>query len=230
MGREAHTVENSLPPLYTFIDEGGDFNFSPTGSKYFTITSVTASRPFPLEEELAALRFDLLESGLNLEYFHASEDRQQTRDRVFALIQKDLRRLRVDSIIVEKRKTGPSLREMDQFYPRMLGYLLRYVANGVDWNHWSELVVITDRIPHNRKRSAIEKAVKTALAAVLPANVRFRVLHHDSKSTYLLQVADYFNWAIFRAWTSRDTRSLDLVRGAIMSQFDIFWYGDRIWY
>ena len=219
-----------LPPLYTFIDEGGDFNFSPTGSKYFTITGVTTARPFPLEEEFAALRFDLLESGLSLEYFHPSEDTQATRDRVFALIQKELNRLRVDTIIVEKRKTAPSLREMDQFYPRMLGYLLRYVANGTNWNRWSELVVITDRIPHNKKRSAIEKAVKTTLAAVLPQNVRFRVLHHDSKSSYLLQVADYFNWAIYRAWTSGDTRSLDLVRRSIFSQFDIFWYGDRIWY
>ena len=219
-----------LPALYTFIDEGGDFNFSPTGSKYFTITGVTTSRPFPLEAELAQLRFDLLESGLSLEYFHAAEDRQQTRDRVFELIRRELHRFRVDSVIVEKRKTGPSLREMDQFYPRMLGYLLRYVVNGIDWNRWSELVVITDRIPHNRKRSAIEKAVKTTLTNVLPERVRFRILHHDSKSAYLLQIADYFNWAIFRAWTSGDRRSLDLVRPAIVSQFDIFWYGDRIWY
>lgn len=220
----------SLPPLYTFIDEGGDFNFSPNGTRYFTLTSVTVARPFPLENELAQLRFDLLEDGLNLEYFHASEDRPPTRDRVFALIQQELRRFRVDSVIVEKRKTAPSLREMDQFYPRMLGYLLRYVVNGTDWRRWSELVVITDRIPHNKKRGAIEKAVKTTLARVLPAGTRFRVLHHDSKSSYCLQIADYFNWAIFRAWSTGDRRSLDAVRRAITSQFDIFWYGDRIWY
>lgn len=146
------------------------------------------------------------------------------------MIQKELRRFRVDSVIVEKRKTGPSLREMDQFYPRMLGYLLRYVTNAVDWNQWSELVVITDRIPHNRKRSAIEKAIKITLATVLPEGVRFRILHHDSKSSYSLQIADYFNWAIFRAWTSGDRRSLELVHDAIVSQFDIFWYGNRIWY
>jgi len=81
------------PVKYIFLDEGGDLNFSPTGSKHFILTSVVLDRPFPLEGELSALRFDWIERGLNLEYFHASEDRQPVRNDVFARISEILNRI-----------------------------------------------------------------------------------------------------------------------------------------
>ncbi len=34
-------------PLYLFLDEGGNFDFSPAGTRYLTLTAVTATRPFP---------------------------------------------------------------------------------------------------------------------------------------------------------------------------------------
>jgi len=127
----------ALPSLYTFIDEGGDLNFSSTGTRYFTLTAVTLARPFPLDGALAELRFDLLEKGTELDYFHASEDLQSTRDAVFALIQRSLDRFRVDSVVVEKRKAAPVVQELHRFYPEMLGYLLRYLVDG---NRLAQLV------------------------------------------------------------------------------------------
>jgi hypothetical protein len=220
----------SSRPLYVFLDEGGDLNFSPTGTRFFTLTSVLVQRPFPVDSAMTDLRFDLIEAGLDIEYFHASEDRQPTRDKVFAIIQAALGLFRVDSVIVEKRKTGPSLQADNRFYPMMMGYLLRYVVNHTDMAQTSEVIAITDRIPVNRKRQAVEKAVKTTLAEMLPQGVRYRVLHHDSKSAISLQVVDYFNWAIFRAWERGDRRSLDIVRSAVRSQLDIFQGGPMPWY
>jgi len=63
--------------LYLFLDEGGNFDFSKTGTKYFVITSLTKQRPFAAYKELVELKYDLIESGVNLEYFHAAEDRQE---------------------------------------------------------------------------------------------------------------------------------------------------------
>ena len=215
-------------PLYTFIDEGGDFNFSPTGSKYFTLTAVTCIRPFPLDDALGELRFDILEQGTPLTHFHASTDKQATRDQVFRLIRRELRRFRVDSVIVEKRKTGPALQSFELLYPRMLGYLLRYIVKGVDWSEHSELIVITDVLPEKKKRRAVEKAIKTTLSRNLGS--RYRLYHHESKSCYTLQVADYFNWAIERKWARLDYRSYNLIYRAIRSEFDIFRSGTRYYY
>ncbi len=209
-------------PIYIFLDEGGNFDFSPTGTKYFTMTSVVKFRPFQAYSELVDLRYDLIEEGLNLEYFHASEDRQAIRNKVFEVLNNNLNRFRVDSVIVEKRKTGTVLQDAAKFYPMMLGYLLRYVVGKLDMSMITEVIVITDRIPVHKKRNSVEKSVKQTLKEMLPLDVQYRVLHHDSKSSVGLQIADYFNWAIYRTWERSDNRSLKIIEGAVKSQFDIF--------
>jgi len=213
-----------------FLDEAGNFDFSPNGTRYLVFTSVSVTRPLQLCAELHSLKFDLVEEGWEVEYFHASEDKQDVRDRVFAVISEHLGAMRVDSLIVEKAKTGPALRPLARFYPRMLGYLLRYVLNGHDLMRFSKVVVYTDALPVRKKRQAVEKATKRQLAEMLPASARYVVLHHASMSNPYLQVADYVNWAIYRKWDRGDTRSYDLVRQAIRSEFDIFRGGTRYYY
>ena len=51
----------------------------------------------------------------------------------------------------------------------------------------------------------VKKAVKMTLAKMLPKGVRYRVLHHDSKSNLDLQIADYCNWVIYRKWDRGDS-------------------------
>ena len=72
--------------LYLYFDEGGDFNFSPTGSAFFAMTCVAMSRPFTVNRTLLELKYDCLERGLSIGRFHAAEDKQAVRDRVFAAI------------------------------------------------------------------------------------------------------------------------------------------------
>lgn len=209
------------PTFYVFIDESGDFNFSPNGTKYFTLTALAAVRPFPWEGPLTALKYDLLETRLNLEYFHATEDRQQVRNQVFEIIGQHLAHARLDSVIVEKRKTGPELQSMEQFYSRMLGYLVRHVMGELAPGN-EQIVIVTDRIPVRAKRVAMEKAIKTALATMLPADSSYFLLHHDSKSCGSLQVVDYCNWAIYRKWKDGDLRSYDVIAPAVQSEVQIF--------
>ena len=185
---------------YIFLDEGGNLEFNLNGTKYFTLTGVLTRRPFPLESALTELRFDLIEEGLELEEFHATEDRQATRNRVFAAIGNHLATLRIDSVVIEKRKTHPKVQQPERFYPEMLGHLLRYTIREESLERSSEVIVVTDELPLKKKRKAIEKAVKTTLKDMLPSNVRHRVMHHDSRSCCSLQVADYLNWAIYRKW------------------------------
>ena len=216
--------------IYIFLDEAGNLDFSPNGTRYFILTSITKERPFEAYKDLTELKYDLVELGTDIEYFHASEDSQAVRNRVFQIIQNRLQGVRIDSLIVEKRKTGPGLQVLHRFYPRMLGYLLKYVIDGCSLAGVKEVIVFTDRIPIARKRNAIEKAIKITLAHMLPANVKYRLLHHDSKSNFDLQIADYCNWAIYRKWDRQDERSYQLIRSAIRSEFDIFRAGQRFYY
>ncbi len=217
--------------LYTFLDEAGNFDWSPNGTSYFTITAISLVRPFNFYPSLASLKYDLIEEGMGLEYFHACEDTQNVRNRVFEVIVRDAPNVVVDSIIVEKRKTNPVLRETKKFYAKMLGYLMRYVCDSRNIMAYDGVVVVTDRIPINKARKATEKAIKMTMSTVMePFNRRYRVLHHDSKSSFSLQVVDYLNWAIFRKWTKNDPRSYDLIKHRIRSEFDIFARGTTYYY
>ena len=111
----------------------------------------------------------------------------------------------------------------------MLGYLLRYAVEKAS-HGIGEVVVITDNLPVAKKRKAIEKAVKTVLASMLPEATPYRVMHHSSRAHYGLQIADYFNWAIYRKWEHDDASSHQKIKLQIRSEFDIFKTGTRYYY
>jgi len=167
---------------------------------------------------------------MDIEYFHASEDTPIVRDKVFEIIRNNLTGIRVDSLVVEKRKTGPTLRTEERFYPEMLGYLLRYLLNGYNLALYAEVIVFTDRIPVQKKRKAVEKAVKITLAGKLPKGTHYRIFHHESKSNFDLQIADYCNWAVYRKWDREDKRSYQMIQPVIRSEFDMFRTGTTYYY
>lgn len=223
----------TLPPLYIFPDEGGNFDFSPTGSQYFTLTCVSLYRPFTLHTDLDTYKYDLIEHRIvprvEMEFFHCADDNRYVRDKVFSMLNASVPRDSVDSVVVEKRKTGPALQPPEKFYPKMLGYLLRYAVDRAP-HGVGEVVVITDSLPVAKKRKAIEKAVKTVLASMLPKGTPYRVMHHSSRAHYGLQIADYFNWAIYRKWEHGDPSSHNKIARQIRSEFPIFKNGSRFYY
>ena len=216
--------------LYIFLDEAGNLDFSKTGTRYFLIGAITKERPFNAYKELTELKYDLTELGTELEYFHASENAQPVRSRVFDVIRRNLDGVRIDALVVDKRKTGPALQIEEKFYVRMLGYLLKYILDQHDLSQFKEVLVFTDSIPIQKKRATIEKAIKTTLAGLLPPTARYRLLHHGSKSNLDLQIADYCTWAIYRKWNSADPRSYQHIQAAVTSEFDIFRLGTTLYY
>lgn len=229
----AALAQGGLPSLYIFLDEGGNFDFSDSGTSYFTITCVSLYRPFKLHTALDTYKYNLIEHRIkpriDLEFFHCAEDNRYIRQNVFAMLAREVPEDSVDAVVIEKRKTGPALQAPEKFYPKMLGYLLRFAIEKATLGV-GEVVVITDSLPVARKRRALEKAIKLTLAEMLPDSTPYRVMHHSSRAHYGLQVADYFNWAIFRKWEHGDPKALRLVEAQIRSQFDIFRKGKRLYY
>ena len=94
---------------YIFLDEAGNFDFSATGTRYFVLTSVSAQRPFHWFPSLDGFKYDCIEYGLKDEYFHCANDNRHVRGRVFGIIADNLDGLRIDSLIVDKRKISPGI-------------------------------------------------------------------------------------------------------------------------
>jgi hypothetical protein len=61
--------------LYIFLDESGDFNFSNTGSEFYTITAISGARDWDdLYCAMSNKLYDCIEYGNGMQYFHCCED------------------------------------------------------------------------------------------------------------------------------------------------------------
>ncbi len=179
-------------------------------------------RPFSMCSRLDDYKYDVVEFGKDLEKFHCCEDNSYIKKKVFEIIEENLLEIRIDSLIIRKCKTGPALRVEEKFYSTMLGYLLRYIMEPIDFQIVEEVCVITDSLPTKRKKSAFKKAIKTRLSKSISNTASYRIYHHSSAAHYGLQIADYCNWAIMRKWERGDDEYYSRIKSAITSEFEIF--------
>jgi hypothetical protein len=214
-----------------FLDESGDLNFSRSGSKYYVITALSLTRPFPPLIPLMELKHDLWESDVELEYFHAAEDSQIVRDQVFNILTASLGSFRVDAVVVEKPKTHPTLqKDHGRFYQKMFEILLKYVLQGQS-KAFDKMIICSDVIPVHQKRRSIEKGIKQNLSLWAKQDGNsYAIQYCASKSELNLQVVDYLCWAISRKHERNDLRSYNLIRNCIRSEFDVFQLGTTLFY
>ena len=213
---------------YIYADESGNFDFSngPGGSRYFILASVTVG-DHAIERDLLELRRELAWGGEPLTAgFHATNDKQRVRDRVFAVLGRH--DFRVDATILEKRKADPSRRTEARLYGLAwyfhLADLVPTMASAVD-----ELLVIAASIGANDTRSNFYATVSTMESAHTPA-ITMRAAMWPGATSPLLQVADYCAWAVQRKWERSDIRAYDLIRDKIASEFDAFGHRATAYY
>lgn len=207
--------------VYVFLDESGNLDFSTRGTKYFVLTSVMMKRPFAINDALDSYMYDCIDNGMDIEYFHCYNDSKRMRRNIFDLLTLYLGSMSVDCLIIEKSAVTAELRAGTRFYPAAFRHLMNLAIRGVaEDNVSAEVVVISDTVPINKGRRAVEKSIQTALAEALP-KVRHRTLHHQSRSHYGLQIADYCSWAIFRKWEVGDDSWFAYIEPAIRQEFTI---------
>ncbi|MHB1018102.1 MAG: DUF3800 domain-containing protein [Coriobacteriia bacterium] len=204
---------------YLYFDEAGNFDFSPNGTSIFVMTCIVVRRPFAFQPALLEVKYDCLEQGLSLEYFHAAEDRQAVRNEVFGVIAAHLGDVQAHVMVVRKNRVHPSQRAPHVLYQWTFEQLVR-VACSDCIRSGERIVAVTDHVPVARNRAAFEKGLKPFLRQHLPEGARYELLHHQSKSDLNLQVADYISWAVYRKWNSGDLRSYRIVEQCIRSEVD----------
>ena len=212
-----------------YADESGNFDWShpPKGSKYYIVTTVVVD-DLGIEEELLSLRRELAWSGAEIQrHFHATEETQAIRDRVFGIIASH--DLRVDATILEKPKAQPHLRTTNvRFYQYAWFYHMKYIAPRVASSH-DELFVVAASLSTKARRGAFHAAVRDVMQQTAPTT-QFRTACWPSAIDPCLQVADYCCWAIQRRWEMGDNRSYDLIQHQVHSMFDVFRFGTTSYY
>jgi hypothetical protein len=83
------------------------------------------------------------------------------------------------------------------------------------------MLITAAALGRNRTRAAFKAAVNNSVQQVLPRD-KWEVAFHESCKDPLLWVADYCSWAVQRKWEHGDTRSYDLIKGKIRTEYDLF--------
>jgi len=227
-----------MKTLFIFIDESGNFDFSPNGTKYFVLSAVSTLNPLG-KEKLEEIKYDLMKNGIDLEYFHATEDRQVVRNKVYSFIE-NLKNIKIDSIIIQKNKTNPSLyistkkkkpKKGEKLYTIALRALLQYIFRRYSISaKVDQVVIVLSSIFDVNKRELIKKTIKIYLKQIFIKP--FYLYFHESRSDKNTQIADYCCWAVYRKWTDGEIRPYNAINkgNKIKSEFDIFKTGQTIYY
>ena len=218
-----------MPTLHVHLDESGDFNFSSSGSRFYTFAIAWTFEPAALAQAVTSLRFSLIKTGRDIESFHAAEDRQHHRN-LFVQTILGFNDWRFAALVVEKAKVNPSIRAPEQFYPKFLASMLRFIFRGSIRESASSLIAFTDTLPINRNREAVVKAIKESCRMEL-GSIPFEILHHRRESNVWIQVADYCSWSVFRKWQSGDLRTYEQIQARLQApELDCLQWGTTRYY
>lgn len=215
--------------LYVFADEAGDFAFKrhESASQYYIVCTV-AMEDCQVAADLLELRRELIWNGSPVrDYFHCTNERQETRDRVFATILE--RDFTVQATILEKSKAQPQLRTSDQrFYQYAWLYHLRY-AIGRHLQPEDEIQITAATIGTKKIRTAFEDSVRDVCRQTIKSR-QFKTAFCPCSHDPCLQVADYCTWAIQRKFERGDDRSFELIKDRITYQYNLFGRGTTHYY
>jgi hypothetical protein len=191
-----------MPTLHIHFDESGDWKFGPKGTRYFILSAAWTYEPRPLAQDLSDLRYSLTKAGHDICAFHASPNHGSIRKQAVDAMASH-RNWWWGSVVMEKCKINPTLREPHEFYPKFAGSLLRFILKGRLRSDTDRLLIYTDTLPLNThaKREAAMGAMKKTCVAVRPG-IEYHIYSHRSESNKWLQVADYCSWSVCRKWES----------------------------
>ena len=204
-------IENVSDTVYIFVDEAGDMDFSPKGSKHYMFNFLVKKRPFDLHEYIATYRYTLLERNLDplngnrldIESFHAHNDNKYIKNELFNIISTfDENSVKLYSYILEKPKVAPEKRkEKDKFYINNLNHSIQMLLDKIGIK--SNVIIITDNLPVHKNKAKQIGALKKGLKEYIKRNklnIRYDIFHHCSASSANLQIVDYMGWAIYKKY------------------------------
>ncbi|MEV4934782.1 DUF3800 domain-containing protein [Sphingobium sp. LSP13-1-1.1] len=218
-----------MPDKFLFADEAGCFTFNKNQnvSRYFILCTVSME-DCSLAADLLDLRRRLAWEGRELgEYFHATTDKQDVRDEVYATILK--KPFKVQATIMEKSKAQPHLQaSKERFYKTGWYFHFRHGARH-QITPLNQALVTTACLGTRKEQAAFAEAVNDVMKQHFKAS-QWKTDFMPCAADPCLQVADYCAWAIQRKWERNDERSYDLIKDRLTYHYDMWQRGTEHYY
>lgn len=179
--------------LFVFVDESGNFDFSASGTRHFVMSAVAATAPLESASILQNLRYQLLAEGHDVSEFHATEDRQHVRDRVFECF-KMITNVLTHVLYVDKRLAAGRIQSDSQLHLRLGREMIRHVIRTFAGREFEAVVVVFDQALTQKKQGAFLLAMKPELKQL---SKPFHIYFHRMVTDMNGQIADYVAWSKF---------------------------------
>ena len=191
--------QKSGKALYLYFDESGNLDFKSSGTKYFVMTCIAVRRPFLAAHILDELKYNLIESGLDIEKLHACEDNEHVRKLVYAILSQLPDEYTAYAAYADKSTVPEEYRTPDAIYSKIFELIIGRVFEKEAYPSLEKIVAITDRLPQDAKKREVSRPLKKCMKTLFQNNgVPYSLMHHDSSSDMNLQAVDYFCWAAQR--------------------------------
>lgn len=191
------------------------------------MAGVFALAPLDSAAAMQALRYRLLSEGRDIACFHAAEDRQEVRNRVFNTFA-GMKSIRAHVIYGDKRRAAPRIQSDSGLHSLFGRAIIRYAMKIYRSAEYEKVVVIFDQALTKKKQGEFHGIVKPELKALgKPFHVYFQKMVTDMNG----QVADYVAWSKFVSLERDEERPWQsLARTIQPSDFDIFRRGRKFYY
>ena len=214
---------------FLFADEAGCFTFKKKqgASKYFMLCTLCTDN-CALSHDLLHIRRELISAGeIERDKLHATSDAQQTRDRVFEVLQKH--DFRIDATLLEKSKAQPQTRRDEHtFYQYAWYYHFKHVGRQIIKSN-EKLLITAAALGQKKTKASFKLAINNTIQQ-LTARENWEVSFMDSAKDPMLWAADYCAWAIQRRWESGDERSYKIIKPKVVSEYDLWATGQKHYY
>jgi len=138
-----------------FLDEAGNFDFTEKGTPFLIVCATLLDISAARSGELSLLRYELNAHGHDIESFHASANTPYVRGAFMRRITAAGANYQVFAIILDKSLSPHPPEDLSQVYVDLFKFVLAmsHPASG-------DCPVYADRVPLQRSRKAIMKAVR----------------------------------------------------------------------
>jgi hypothetical protein len=182
-----------MSTLYIFIDESGNFDFSPNGTRHVLVCGYSTTQPLDLALEFHKYKYELLAEGINQECFHASEDLQRVRDGVFTILHQSHAGV-FDVVYIDKRVREMPYADKRSAYAALVGSVLSTILSRTASVETERVVIIIDQTLPKKDQGYLQQVLKSQLKLFGAA---FQIFFFATKSDNNSQIADYGSWASY---------------------------------
>ncbi|KKR04215.1 MAG: hypothetical protein UT32_C0033G0008 [Parcubacteria group bacterium GW2011_GWC2_39_14] len=227
---------------YFFLDESGDpIFFDNSGrcivgeegcSKILLIGFIMTDKPVHMRKEILKLRKEIMNDPYlkevpslkhTIKYFHASVDTPEVREKFFKMIQNfDFKAefivaRKLISVFRKRHRSNPNV-----FYDDIVAKLFENKLHLAQESH------IYYEVRGSRSRQQpFEDAIRTAISVFelkwgRKNDLEIKIYPMSSVGEPCLQIIDYMNWAVQRAFIQGDLRYIHFLESKISFIFDIY--------